>query len=106
MFVSGASNPFSPATFHHYWTRLLDRRAKEFGVTCFPPSLARTSFVSEYTNSLGVHPNMWDGAATVMGNTVRTWHRNYSPHKRSRECQRSVDLHNAFVMTVLGANDG
>lgn len=79
----------------------MKRTASDYGVQVFPPSLARTSFVSEYTNSLGVHPTMWDGAATVMGNTVRTWERNYSPHKRSKECQRSVDLHAAFVNTVM-----
>ena len=67
----------------------------------FPPSLARTSFVSKYMEATGMTPNMWDGAATVMGNTVRTWSANYNPRKRARESQDAVNLHQVFVDGVL-----
>lgn len=62
LFVSGAGNAFTDATFVHYW-KVHALRGALFPY--FAPSCARRIFVSEYTNTFGTDPSMWDGAAVV-----------------------------------------
>ena len=93
LFNSRYGNSFSPQTYTHYWATIM----KSASVPYFPPSLARTSFVDEYTSTFGEEPAMWEGAATIMGNTVKTWMEAYNPRKRARDAQAAVDCHNEFA---------
>jgi hypothetical protein len=63
----------------------------------FPPSLARTMFVEDYTSEYGVPPEFWDGAAAIMGNSVAQWGQSYNPSKIRRLAQRAVNAHAAYV---------
>lgn len=98
LFVSRPGGPFSAVTFCHFWKTLL-RTAPDIDYFC--PSLARTSFVDEYTNTSGLPVDMWDGAATVMGNTVKMWQKAYNPLKRGRDAQAAVDMHGDFTARLL-----
>lgn len=94
LFNSRAGQAFSAQTYTHYWKTIMKSATK---VPYFPPSLARTSFVDKYTSLNGEEPAMWEGAATVMGNTVKTWMLQYNPLKRQREAQAAVDTHHHFT---------
>ena len=56
----------------------------------FPPSLARKSFVEWYTLEYGEEPEMWDGAADIMGNSVRKWREVYNVSHKKRRMQKTV----------------
>lgn len=99
MFVSGSGRPFNDSTFSQWWASLLKRTAP--GITRFPPSLARTSFVEDYTCKYGEVPEMWDGAAAIMGNSVRTWMQNYSPTLRRRRAQDVIAMHEDYTRRRL-----
>ena len=97
LFSTRSGKPFSTANFTQYWKAIMKTAV---GVPYFAPSLARTSFVNTYTNEFGVEPALWDGAATIMGNTVKMWNEQYNPLKRGREAQAAVDRHSAFADVV------
>lgn len=99
LFLSGGGNHFSDATFCQWWASLLKRTAPD--IEHFPPSLARTSFVEDYTSKWGVPPEMWDGAATIMGNSVSTWLKSYNPSHRRRKAAEAVGLHGRYVRARL-----
>ncbi|GAX82647.1 hypothetical protein CEUSTIGMA_g10073.t1 [Chlamydomonas eustigma] len=96
LFVSGAGNAFSDQTFVHYWRTLMDNE-DTLGQQYFAPSLARTMFIEEYTSEFGMPPEMYDGAASIMGNCVKQWHASYNPSRRKRAAQKAVDAHASFV---------
>jgi hypothetical protein len=101
LFVTNAGNPFNNATFAHYWRTLMGNCsvAERMGIQYFPPNLARTSFVEEYTSENGVGPEMWDGAAYVMGNCVNQWAASYNPSKsmKRRKTQQAIRHHQHWV---------
>ena len=97
LFNSRAGQAFSAPTYTHYWKTIMKSATK---VPYFPPSLARTSFVDQYTTLNGEEPALWEGAATVMGNTVKTWMLQYNPLKRARDAQAAVDRHSDFAATM------
>lgn len=68
LFLTGSGSSFSDTTFIHFWNNHILHGAP---FKKFPPSNARRIFIEDYTSSLGVEPTLWDGAATVMGNTTR-----------------------------------
>ena len=74
---------------------------EQTSIPYFPPSLARTSFVDAYTDEFGVEPSFWDGAATVMGNTVKMWNEQYNPKKRGREAEMAVANHKGFADNLM-----
>jgi hypothetical protein len=92
MFSSNAGNPFSDQTFNHYWEGLMARTNQRY----FPPSLARTVFVERYIGAHGMDPELWEGAATCMGNTPKQWRASYAPNMKQRNAQASVDAHASF----------
>jgi hypothetical protein len=100
LFVTRRGGAFTAVTFTHQWKTLM-RSSSEIEYFC--PSLARTAFVSEYTNTSGLPADMWDGAATVMGNTVKMWNKEYNPQKRLREAQAAVDVHETFATRIMMA---
>ena len=60
----------------------------------FPPSLARTMFVDEFSAAFGVLPKDWaEGAANIMGNTVEQWKASYAPKRKSRLAQLAIASH-------------
>lgn len=60
----------------------------------FPPSLARTMFIDEFSAGFGVLPKDWaEGAANIMGNTVPQWSASYAPRRKSRMAQRAIAAH-------------
>ena len=95
LFVSRAGNPFSASTLTQFWAAIMKEVKAE--IPYFPPGLARTSFVDAYTAEFGDEPLLWDGAATVMGNTTKQWRVSYNPNERQREAQRAVDRHGGFA---------
>ncbi len=98
LFVSRAGNPFSTCTFSQFWTSII-REVEE--IPHFPPSLARTSFVDSYTATYGEEPLCWEGAATIMGNTTKTWAEHYNPLQRDRQAQDAVNRHAEFAARAL-----
>lgn len=103
LFLSGGGNPFTDATFSQWWSALLKRSAPE--LPHFPPSLARTAFVEDYTSKYGVPPDMWDGAAAIMGNSVSTWLKSYNPSHRRRRALDVVAMHGRYVRRRLEQGD-
>lgn len=60
-----------------------------FNVRYFSPTAARSIFVMHFTD---VAPeDMWEGAATVMGNSVRAWNRIYWRDKRQKTVDKAVN---------------
>jgi len=98
LFSTRSGKPFSTVNFTHYWKSLMKTAA---GIPYFPPSLARTSFVDKYTDEFGEEPALWEGAATIMGNTVKMWNEQYNPLKRGREAQAAVDRHSGFAERIM-----
>lgn len=101
LLVSGGGNAFTNATFDHYWTGLLKRTAPD--IPHFPPSLARTSYVEDFISGMGDRPQTWDGAAVIMGNSVKTWKRNYAPTQRIRSARDVIALHAEFTKQRMEA---
>ncbi len=96
LFLSRTGNKFTDSTFCHWWERLLQKTApaniKDTKLNKkLTPSLARTSFVESITSLTGMDPNEWDGYAYAMGNTRRTWERNYAPTLIQRKRQHAVN---------------
>lgn len=61
---------------------MIATEASRFDAQYFPPIAARSIFVMYFTD---VAPeDMWEGAATVMGNSVRAWNRVYWRDKRQK----------------------
>ena len=93
LFVSRDGRAFSNATLVHYWSGLM-AKVDTLGQSYFPPSLARTMFVEEYTSAHGADPSTWDGCAAIMGNSTRQWRDTYNPSRKRRAAQRAIDVHN------------
>lgn len=87
LFVSRHGNQFSNATFCHFWKALMGQVNKQ---EYFPPSTLRTMFVEEYTSAHGAEPEMWDGCAAIMGNSVAQWRQNYNPSAKKRAADRAI----------------
>ena len=98
LFATRSGKSFSTANFTQYWQKIMKTAT---GIPYFPPSLARTSFVDKYTDEFGEEPALWEGAATIMGNTVKMWNEQYNPLKRGRDAQAAVDRHDKFARGVL-----
>lgn len=90
MLVSDEGNSFSNASFCHYWDKAM-RTAVPYGIKYLPASRMRTVFVEEFTAVHHSEPDMWDGAAAVMGNSVEQWRRTYNPSLKRRLAQMAVD---------------
>ena len=95
LFVTATGKPFENSNFTQYWQKIMITSSN---VPYFPPNLARTVFVEQYTSANGMPPEMWDGAAAVMGNHVETWGVHYNPSARKRKAQKAVDAHQALVL--------
>ncbi len=92
-FVTREGKSMTPANFCHWWRNSMESS----GIPYCRATLARSSFVSQYTSTVGVSPDMWSGAATCMNNTVAQWDAEYNYNKRPREAQAAIDGHAAFV---------
>lgn len=95
LMVTREENAFSDATFVHYWGSLMASTDTK-GLDYFAPSCARTVFVEDYTSMHGVAPELWDGAADVMGNCVAQWAKSYNPSRKARRVQQAVEQHAAY----------
>jgi hypothetical protein len=95
LFTTNAGSPFADCSFTQYWETLMKKCpvAISLQIRYFPPSTARSMFVEHYTSAHGVPPDMWDGAAAIMDNSVRQWTDTYARGMRNRNAQRSVDFH-------------
>lgn len=96
LFVREDGSDFSDSEFTQWWGKLMARTAPS-GLPYFRPSLARTIFVEEYTSRVGADPEHWDGAAAVMGNSVRQWKATYNPSRQRRLAQGAVKAHKACM---------
>lgn len=97
VFVSRHRTRFSDATFTTYWEGLIEREGLSDVEKSFPPIRLRTSFVSSYTNPrYGRGEDEWEGAANIMGTSVRQFKAVYAPDLRAHQSQQAVDAHAAF----------
>jgi hypothetical protein len=101
LFVTKQGKEFNDATFCQFWETLMSSTAS--GMKYFPPSLARTVFVEDYTSEYGVEPDMWDGAAVIMGNSTAQWSASYNPSRKRRIAGRAINGHEAYVTARTGA---
>ncbi len=101
LFTTKQGKEFNDVTFCQFWETLV----KGSGMKYFPPSMARTVFVEDYTSEYGVEPEMWDGAAVIMGNSTAQWRASYNPSRKGRVAQRAVGVHEAYVMARTGGNE-
>lgn len=108
LFTTRQGNPFSDATFCHYWRTTIKNCpiAHHMGLSYFKPSAARNMFVEDYTGANGVAPDMWDGAAVLMGNSVRQWEMSYGSSKRKRGAQEAADSHARYMEGRAGSIPG
>jgi hypothetical protein len=95
LFVSNAGNPFSDATFVHYWKTAMDT-ALGFGLPYITPTLARTVFIEDCCNH--TPPQFWEGAALVMGNTVKQWRQSYNPSRKRRLVEDMTALFHNYIV--------
>lgn len=96
LFTTKTGKEFNCVTFSQYWTTLMGTTDTK-GVPYFAPSGARTVFIEDYTSKHGVEPAMWDGAASIMGNSTRQWNASYRPTRVGREAQRAVDAYATYT---------
>ena len=95
LFVTSKGNAFKdPSNFTQYWENLM-RQVDTKGQAYFPPSLARTMFVEEYTGAHGAEPDYWDGCAAIMGNTPSQWRASYNPSRKRRAASQAVAAYHA-----------
>lgn len=88
--TNGKSFVEDKVTFSVYWRNLMTATAPS-DVPLFPPSRARKSFVEWYTVEHGDTPDLWDGSADIMGNSVRQWRDIYNVSRKRRRMQAAVD---------------
>lgn len=110
LFFSCGMMRFSNATFTQYWEKLMGWDGSTFGLSYFPPSFARKIFIEDYMATHGAEPDMLDGAAAVMGNTVKQWKASYMPQRRKRLASMAVVARHAEIVAhaidVGGGVDG
>lgn len=101
LFVNKKGSIFNDTTFVHFWASLM-AQTDTGGMSYFAPSYARTAFIEDYTSEFGVDPEMWDGAAIAMGNSLPQWGASYNPSRRSRMAQRAVGGHGEYTARRAG----
>lgn len=105
LFVTATGIAFAnkPPLFTQHWEKIMRRcpiaAAKK--IAYFPPVAGRRIFVEGYTSSNGVEPDLWDGAAHVMGTSVRRWGETYNPSRKRRQAQQAVDNHSNYMANLL-----
>ena len=104
LFVRENGKDFSSSQFTQMWMMLMSKTAPA-GLPYFRPSLGRTIFVEEYTSAAGAPPELWDGAAAVMGNTVRQWNATYNPSRKRRMAQGAVGAHAKCMHSIWGQHE-
>ena len=104
LFLTFQGRPLGHAksTFTTYWRQVMDKTAPA-DIARFPPSLARKSFVEWYTLEYGDEPEMWDGAADIMGNSTRKWREVYNVSAKKRRMQTTVDRYAQRQSNVGGS---
>lgn len=78
---------------------------RNLGLPIFPPNAARTIFVEAYTSANGAEPDYWDGAAAVMGNTVRQWSASYRPNRLVNAAEQAIEAHTSFVQALTNGGE-
>jgi len=89
MFVTKSGSAFNDVTFVQYWQEAM--KTAPSGLPYHPPSKFRTIFVEEFTAHHHMEPELWDGAAVIMGNSVEQWQRTYNPSRKRRMAQQVVN---------------
>lgn len=106
LFVTSTGIPFAkPSLFTQHWEKLMRRCpiAAAKSIPYFPPVAGRRIFVEGYTSSNGVEPDLWDGAAHVMGTSVRRWGETYNPSRKRRQAQLAVDNHSNYMASMMNS---
>ena len=88
--TNGKSFADDKVFFSTYWANLMKATAPP-DVPHFPPSRARKSFVEWYVMEHGDAPDLWDGSADIMGNSIRQWQDTYNVSRKRRRMQSAVD---------------
>jgi hypothetical protein len=93
LFVSDAGMAFTDATFTQYWGKVMRQGALTHALPYFAPSKARTIFVEAYMGATATDPEVWEGAAAIMGNSPRQWRDSYTPNRKRRLVALAVQRH-------------
>lgn len=62
-------------------------------ILCSLICLGRSLFVEAFTEANPQDHNLWEGAATMMGNSLAAWRRVYNPSRKRRLAQLAVNAH-------------
>ena len=92
LFTTSVGNPFTDVTFCQYWKTLMNKVDTK-GQKYFKPTLARTMFINEFTAVHGSKPELFDGCAEAMGNSVKTWTKNYWTTRKDKQAAAAIDAH-------------
>jgi hypothetical protein len=106
LFVSDAGMAFTDATFTQYWAKLMRWGTLTHALPYFAPSKARTIFVEAYMSSTATDPEVWEGAAAIMGNSPRQWRDSYTPNRKRRLVALAVQRHGQAFADETGGGDG
>jgi hypothetical protein len=103
LFLAGSGKEFTSTTFTQYWKTVMKKTISGDILEYFPPSAARNAFIEDYTGRFGDNPDLWEGAAMIMGNTVAQWEKTYYRKARRRGLmQRAVEAHSTYMQSWQG----
>lgn len=55
-------------------------------------------YIDEFSAGFGVKPKEWEGAAYIMGNSLRQWWQSYAPTHKSRMASVAIAGHSRYAM--------
>jgi hypothetical protein len=98
LFVKRSGQAFqSCPEFTQYWGTLMTGS----NIPYFPPSAGRTIFVEGYTSNNGADEGCWDGAALIMGNSVKRWKESYNPSRKRRLAELALGNQQGYVAKMF-----
>lgn len=98
LFVKRTGAAFQSAPeFTQYWGTVMTGS----NVPYFAPSAGRTIFVEGYTSGNGADESLWEGAALVMGNSVRRWKESYNPSRKRRLVELAMGNQQGYVAKMF-----
>jgi hypothetical protein len=105
LFFSSEGKAFYNSSFTQYWEKIMKSCpvAEEKGIKYFAPSAARTTYADDSTAAFGIPKEHLEGAATIMGHSMRQHlsERSYNPYKRSKQAQAALPQHTEYVERAL-----
>lgn len=93
--------PFTETNLCDYWKQLLKTTAPlSISSAKLTITLCRTVFIEAATARC--EEEDWEGMATLMGNSTKTWVQRYAPTLKRRKCQDAADRFDSIFNGVAG----